>query len=150
MNKVRELRIEKGIQQKDLAISIGVSQAAISDWEKNKKNPKGENLRKISEFFGVSEDEILYGGQEKKPITVVSPEIAGKSQTDQIVEQLLVKLSDPSLRINGVAQTSEARILARGVDKLPKAQREQALNVVKAMFAEYADYFERGSEDDGT
>lgn len=60
---------------------------------------------------------------------------------------------DPGWLITGVEQkreegeaplTSEARILAAGIDKLPKEQREQALNVIKAMFAKYADYFEGG------
>lgn len=43
-------------------------------------------------------------------------------------------------------QTSEARILAKGIDKLPKEQREQALAVVRAMFAKYADYFEKEND----
>lgn len=38
--------------------------------------------------------------------------------------------------------TVEARILARGIDKLPPKQREQALNVVKAMFAQHPELFE--------
>lgn len=42
-------------------------------------------------------------------------------------------------------QTDEARILAPGIDKLPKEQREQALNVVRAMFAQYSDYFDKES-----
>lgn len=45
-------------------------------------------------------------------------------------------------------RTLEARILASGIDKLPKAQREQALNVVKAMFLQYSDFFERNENDD--
>lgn len=42
--------------------------------------------------------------------------------------------------------TSEARILARGIDKLPEEERKKALAVVQAMFAQYADYFEKGDE----
>ena len=44
--------------------------------------------------------------------------------------------------------TKEARILAGGIDKLPQAQREQAIAVVRAMFAQYADFFNdvEGSE----
>lgn len=49
-----------------------------------------------------------------------------------------------------IPQTLEARILAKGIDKLPKQQREQALNVVKAMFMQYQDYFEKGSTTDDT
>jgi hypothetical protein len=33
--------------------------------------------------------------------------------------------------------------MIRGLDKLTKEQREQALNVMKAMFSQYADYFEK-------
>lgn len=44
-----------------------------------------------------------------------------------------------------VPHTNEASILATGIDKLPREQREQALNVVKAMFSQYADYFEEGT-----
>ena len=44
--------------------------------------------------------------------------------------------------------TEEARILAKGIDKLPKEQREQALSVIRAMFIKYADYFEKETDDD--
>ena len=44
--------------------------------------------------------------------------------------------------------TEEARILAKGIDKLPKEQREQALSVIRAMFVKYADYFEKETDDD--
>ena len=60
---------------------------------------------------------------------------------------------DPGWLMTGVEQkheegeaplTNEARILAAGIDKLPKEQREQALSVIRAMFTKYADYFEEG------
>ena len=48
-------------------------------------------------------------------------------------------------------QSIEAKIISVGIDKLPKEQREQAVNVMKAVFAQYADYFvEKGSEVDDT
>lgn len=47
-------------------------------------------------------------------------------------------------------RTEEARILAKGIDQLPKAQREQALNVIRAMFSMHADYFTKGNDDDDT
>ena len=43
--------------------------------------------------------------------------------------------------------TPEARILAKGIDKLPQEQREQALAVIRAMFNKYADYFEKETND---
>lgn len=43
----------------------------------------------------------------------------------------------------GEPATEEARILAKGIDQLPPAQREQALAVVRAMFAQHPELFDK-------
>lgn len=112
MNIVKELRKKAGVQQKELAYSIGVSRPTVCEWEKNRKDPSGERLKKLAEYFNV--DELMILGQKTIDVTV-----------------------DPVQ-----PKTKEARILARGIDKLPQEQREQALNVMKAMFSKYAPFFE--------
>ena len=104
MNIVRELRKKAGIQQKELAIEIGVSRPTVSEWESNKKDPSGVRLKKLAEYFGVDELVIL-----------------GKGIVD-----LSTQAEAP--------QTEEARIVSFGMDKLPKEQREMILNMVCAMF----------------
>ena len=142
MNMVRELRIKKGIQAKQLAIDIGVSGATVSDWENNRKNPTGERLKRLAEYFGVDEGFVLGYGMDKPSLFVPdNPAVSGKTETEQIVQMIMSKLDEHP-------KTDEARILAAGVDKLPKEQREMALNVVKAMFAKYADYFEKGDDNE--
>ena len=133
MNNVRDLRISKGIQAKELALEIGVSNATVSDWEHGRKNPSGDRLQKLSEYFGVDTDTIL---GKNKTFVPVDPKIAGVSETDQIIQHVLERLDDLQPR------TNEARILAKGVDRLSQAEREQALSVVRAMFSQYSDYFE--------
>ena len=59
MNKVYELRKSIGMQQKELAAAIGVTQQTISEWEHGKKDPSGERLDKLAELFGVSRNELL-------------------------------------------------------------------------------------------
>lgn len=44
--------------------------------------------------------------------------------------------------------TPEARILAKGFDKMPEEARKRALEMAKLMFSEYAEYFEKGADDD--
>lgn len=44
-------------------------------------------------------------------------------------------------------RTKEAKIISGGIDRMPKEQREQALNVMRAVFAQYADFFEKGSDE---
>ena len=142
MNMVRELRIKKGIQAKPLAIDIGVSGATVSDWENNRKNPTGDRLKRLAEYFGVDEGFVLGYGMDKPNLFVPdNPAVSGKTETEQIVQMIMSKLDEHP-------KTDEARILAAGVDKLPKEQREMALNVVKAMFAKYADYFEKGDDNE--
>ncbi len=68
------------------------------------------------------------------------PDVKQYSEGELIKQYLLIELGAKKLK------TDEARILAKGVDRLPKSQREQALNVVRAMFSQYADYF---NDDEG-
>jgi transcriptional regulator with XRE-family HTH domain len=67
---------------------------------------------------------------------------------DVTVDMLLGK-SDPAPKEPAFPKTPEARILAEGIDRLPKEQREQALSVMRAVFAQHADYFQmKGTDDD--
>ena len=59
MNRVKELRKAKNIQQKELALAIGVSCPTVSEWERQKKDPSGERLQKLAEFFSVEPIEII-------------------------------------------------------------------------------------------
>ena len=123
MNIIRELRKRKGVQQKELSLAIGVSQPTVSDWEKNKNDPSGENLKKLADFFGV--DELVIMGRGVIDLT-----------KDDITKQY-----------EGIPQTIEARIISSGVDRMSKAEREQVLAVIKAMFANHPELFEEGEKD---
>ena len=59
MNIVKQLRENRGMQQKELALVIGVSQPTVSEWEHGKKDPSGERLKKLSQLFNVSPYVIL-------------------------------------------------------------------------------------------
>ena len=137
MNIVKELRRKKGIQQKELALEIGVTQPTVSDWEQNKKDPSGERLKRLAEYFGVDELVILGKGSAQLFIPE-DPAKCGKSETEQIIERLLAKLE-------GMPKTAEARIVSGGMDRLPKDQREKILNVFTAL---YPDLIEGEQSDD--
>lgn len=59
MNRVKDLRIEKGIKQADLAQQLGVSQATLSNWERGIHDPANETLTRLANFFGCSVDYLL-------------------------------------------------------------------------------------------
>ena len=70
MLRVRELREARGIQQKELAIDLGVSQPTISDWESGRKVPSAKSTARLADYFGVSVDYLLGREDEKKPTPV--------------------------------------------------------------------------------
>lgn len=57
--RLRQLRLEANLSAKKLAQQIGVSDAAIINWENNVNDIKGEYLIKLARFFGVSTDYLL-------------------------------------------------------------------------------------------
>lgn len=66
MIRIRELREAKGMQQKELAIDLSVSQPTISDWESGRKIPSARSTKKLADYFDVSIDYLL-GRDNKKP-----------------------------------------------------------------------------------
>lgn len=64
---------------------------------------------------------------------------------DVTVDALLGRSED--VPVVARPRTVEARIVSGGIDRLPKDQREQVLNVVRAMFAQHPELFVGGDED---
>lgn len=64
---IAELRKEKGLTQEELAQQFYVDRATISKWEKGYYIPTPEMLLELSNFFGITVNEILLG--EKKSET---------------------------------------------------------------------------------
>lgn len=128
-DKIKQLRLSLGISQTDFAKRLFVTPAAVSQWEKGLTMPDTERLLKISKEFAVPLD--YFSDMEY-------------TETELITQHVLAKL-------DSLPKTAEARIVSGGMDKLPKEQREQILNVVRAMFAKNPGLFaEKEGEDNGT
>ena len=59
--KLQQLRKQKEITQEELAEAIYVSRTAISKWESGRGYPSIDSLKALSNFFGVTIDELLSG-----------------------------------------------------------------------------------------
>jgi transcriptional regulator with XRE-family HTH domain len=57
--KIKELRIEKGLSQMQLAKIVGVSQKAIDYWERNVNEPKASYIIALVKTFELSYDEFF-------------------------------------------------------------------------------------------
>lgn len=57
--KIKQLREAKGMTQVDLAKDIGVSAAAVNQWEAGTKKPELTKLVLLADLFHVSVDYLL-------------------------------------------------------------------------------------------
>ena len=57
--KLKDLRIEKGLKQEELAEKLNVTQRKVSYWETGKIEPDLLHLTKIADYFQVSVDYLL-------------------------------------------------------------------------------------------
>lgn len=77
MLKLKELRLECGLSQGDLAERIGVQNYTIGNWERGRAEPSAELIVKLADALGVTADELL--GRENYGTGVV--EINGEKLT---------------------------------------------------------------------
>ena len=58
--KIKELRVDKGLTQVELAELLGVTQGCVAMWETGKAFPNSEKLPRLAEVLDCSIGE-LYG-----------------------------------------------------------------------------------------
>lgn len=129
--KIKKLRLSLGLTQTEFAKKLFVTPAAVSQWESNNTRPDMDRLMKISKEFSVPLDYFSDDPSDKK-----------YTEAELIKQHILIEL--------GASQpkTIEAKIISGAVDKMPKEKREQAINIMKAVFDQYSDYFERKEDDE--
>ena len=121
-NQERLIELFNADPRNDTAIAaeLNVSKQALSAWRKGTRSPKKTVLVEIAKMYNVSL-EWLMGFDVPKQATYPSLDL-NMFGTDQ-------------------PQTKEARIVSGGMDKLPQEQREQILNVLRAMFSNHPELF---------
>ena len=59
--KIEEMRKEKGMTQLELAEKMGVTDKAVSKWERDLSFPDVNSIPKLAEIFDVTVDELMQG-----------------------------------------------------------------------------------------
>lgn len=85
--KIKQLRKDKGLQQKTVATDLGLDQSNYNKVENGKREPSVEVLQKLSVILGVTVDELLNPDDKKQP-TPVTVEDKTVSEKIRLVEQL--------------------------------------------------------------
>ncbi len=67
--RIRELRMESDLLQKDIAIKLGLSTSGYGYYETGRRSPDNEMIKKLSELFEVSSDYLLGISEDKNNLT---------------------------------------------------------------------------------
>lgn len=67
MNRLKELREDKDLYQKDISSLLNIDQSNYSKYELEKINIPTKILERLADFYQTSIDYILYRTDERKP-----------------------------------------------------------------------------------
>ena len=114
-----------------IASEFGVAKQTISAWATGQSSPRTPTVSSLAEYFNVNLDWL------------VGFDVPMRPERDPMMDlQFFSSEKPPDLPV-----TPEARILAKGIDKMPAAQREAIMNMMTGL---YPGLFEKGPEDDDT
>lgn len=87
---LKDARRKKGLNQKEVAAALGVSQPTVSDWEAGRKMPTRKHLLRLSELLSVGADELL-GVEGVHPLSDDAVKFAlfgAKEVDDELLEEV--------------------------------------------------------------
>lgn len=95
---ILNLVIEHGMEQKDLAKALGVSESTVSSWVNGSRIPRMGTVTKICKYFGVPKSAIIgdvgegYGSEFKKRVLEIVSENQPQYYEDETVQVVTDKL----------------------------------------------------------
>lgn len=93
--RLKSLRLEAHLTQKNIADTFGTSPQSYAQWEKGLRKPSQQSLEKLAKFFNVSTDYLL-GNTDVRNTNVIDDE-----KLDEAISR--------SLGFNGKPPTDEER-----------------------------------------
>ncbi|MWC30438.1 helix-turn-helix domain-containing protein [Paenibacillus sp. MMS18-CY102] len=90
--RIAHLREQRGWTQEQTSQSLGISRAALSHYEKNRREPDTETLTKFADLFNVTIDFLV--GRTNKPEQALDPQVR---EFVELTEQDPLELSDDDL-----------------------------------------------------
>jgi len=86
--RLKKLRQERGILQRQLAEMLKITQQTISLYESNKREPDAETLSKIADFFGVTIDYLLGRTDTPSPVDKITDSVSDDPELAKFWDEL--------------------------------------------------------------
>ena len=88
--RIKELRIKKGYNMRQMATALNLPYTTYVNYEKGEREPNSETIVLMSKYFGVTSDYIL--GRDDANEKRSAHESSGTDPVEEIVKQLTNKL----------------------------------------------------------
>jgi len=95
MERLKQLRLDKGLYQKDIAAYLGVDRTTYVKYENGSSEPDNKTLSRIADYFGVTVDYLLGREETKKPL--VTPAVT--TDDEELIDILEELRSRPEMRM---------------------------------------------------
>lgn len=83
-DNLQALMSAKGVSRRKLAKECGISPSAVNSWfNRSAENISLQTLKKLSDYFGISIEELVHGKQRRREITFSS-----NTYTDAELDQI--------------------------------------------------------------
>lgn len=119
MNRIKELRQEKGVYQADLAKYLGLKQQTISAYENGTNEPDLKTLSKMSKYFDVSIDYLIGRSNVRDPADKIAQAIGDEQDLKRFWEE--------------VKKRRELKLLFKQIKDLPPDHIKRIIRIIKAI-----------------
>ena len=125
--RLRKLRRDADVTQKQLAIYLGIKGAAVGKWETiENAYPNTDTLIKIAEYFNVSIDYLLRGIQT---VPIAEGNVIGSSLSASVVQTNVQTHVHGDMVVNGRTFSPEAVALAQIYERVDVRSRNELLTL---------------------
>lgn len=121
-DRLKKLRKEKDLYQKDVAKDIGLTASAIGFYEQGKRKPDNDTLQKLADYYDVSTDYLLGRTNER-------------SSADKIKNAVS---DDPDLQDawKKISQREDLQLLFKQTKDMDESSIRQVIRIIKAIESE--------------
>ncbi|CYU69281.1 XRE family transcriptional regulator [Streptococcus suis] len=145
MNRLKELRQEKKLSQKELADYLGINEKTISRWENGESTIKSDKAQALADHFGVTVGYLLgYDvklSDTKKALLESTQNLEDKTkQAFEVANSVFVE------QVTAIEEITDILIDGISADKLNKQIVLEALNQIKEFTTELDDVVSKMTE----
>lgn len=103
-NRLKELRKENRLTQKELAQQLGCSRQAITWYETEKRQPRIETWQKIADFFHVPTEYLMGLTDDRVTVTISDLNLAEQEAYVRIITMLKEDYSEKQISRNKIGR----------------------------------------------